>query len=149
MLDAFPNRASCATEPKRAKHCSRSLAKAIVMLGLFGTMTTGDAALARRATSWPDTREARAHVQNLIESLHARLLASQTATAALEAWCADHKLANVAAIRARIVRGIDKPLTTEQRERLQIDGTEPIKYRRVELVCGHAYHHDLLRLTMR
>jgi chorismate-pyruvate lyase len=106
------------------------------MLGLCGTMISGDAVLARPASSWPDTNLARAEVQSLIESLHGRLLASQTATAALEAWCADHKLALVPAIKARIVPGILKPITKEQRERLRIDEAEPIKYRRVELTCG-------------
>jgi chorismate-pyruvate lyase len=106
------------------------------MLALYGTMTLGDAVLGRPAVSWPDTRQARAQVESLIDRIHARLLASQTATAALESWCADQKLAIAPAIRARIISSTDKPPTPEQRERLRIDATEPVKYRRVELTCG-------------
>lgn len=106
------------------------------MLGLCATMIHGDAVLARPVGTRLDTRQARAEVSSLIDGFQARLLAAQTATAALEAWCAEHKMAQVPAIKARIVPGIDKPLTSEQRERLQIGTEEPVKYRRVELVCG-------------
>lgn len=106
------------------------------MLGLCATIISGDAVLARSVGTWPDTSEARAEVLSLIDGFQRRLLASQTATAALEAWCAEHKMAPVPAIKARIVSGIEKALTSEQRVRLQIDAEEPVKYRRVELVCG-------------
>jgi chorismate-pyruvate lyase len=106
------------------------------MLGLYGTLISGDAVLARPNSLSPDTHLSAAEVEDLIESLHARLLASPTATAALEAWCADHKLATVPAIRARIVPDVVKPISQEQRERLQIGASEIVKYRRVELICG-------------
>lgn len=136
MREPVRTRVSRATEPAWARYSPRLFTKAILMLGLYGTMISGDAVLARPASSWPDTSLGRAQVQSLIESLHARLLASQTATAALEAWCADQKLAIVPAIKARIIPGILKPITKEQRERLQIGEGEPVKYRRVELTCG-------------
>jgi chorismate-pyruvate lyase len=136
MLGSLSHPPSRAAEPGSARRRPRHLMKAIVMLGLCGTMIQGDAVVARPASSWPDTRLARAEVESLIDSFQARLLAAQTATAALDAWCAEHKLAPVLAIRARIVLGVDTPLTKEQRERLRIGEAEPIKYRRVELTCG-------------
>jgi len=136
MLGTFPTRASGATETGEARHRPRLLTKAIVMLGLCATIISGDAVLARPVGSWLDTRQDRVQVESLIDGFQARLLASRTATAALEAWCAEHKMALVPAIKARIVSGIDKPLSPEQRERLQIGAEEPVKYRRVELVCG-------------
>lgn len=106
------------------------------MLGLCGAMITGDGAFAREGSPWPDTMAAREQLRELIDSLDARLLASSTATAALESWCADHKLANVPEIKARVVTAAEKPLAKPQRQRLQIDDKEPVRYRRVELVCG-------------
>lgn len=136
MFGSLPDRAACATEPGWARRRPRFLTKAIVMLGLCGTTMSGDAVLARPPVAWPDTSLAREQVRGLIESLHARLLAAQTATVALEAWCAERKLAIVPALKARIVTGVEKPLTAEQRERLRIGAQEPVRYRRVELTCG-------------
>jgi chorismate-pyruvate lyase len=59
-----------------------------------------------------------------------------SATFALDKWCADHKLSGETKIRARLVRDAAKPITQEQRRRLQIDDGEPVKFRHVELACG-------------
>ncbi len=136
MLGTAPNPPSSATEADRARHRPRRVTKAMLMLGLYGTLISGEAVAARPLGPLPDTRLVRAEVETLIASLHARLLAAQTATAALEAWCAERKLAMVPAVRARIVSGIDKPLEPDQRDRLRIGADEPVKYRRVELTCG-------------
>lgn len=37
---------------------------------------------------------------------------------------------------ARLVRDVAKPVTEEQRRRLQIDDNEPVKFGHVELTCG-------------
>jgi hypothetical protein len=85
---------------------------------------------------WPDTFLARVEALALVETLNATLLAARSATFTLDKWCADHKLAGQAKIRARLVRGIDKPVADEQRLRLQVDRNEPVKFRHVELACG-------------
>lgn len=72
----------------------------------------------------------------LLEALNARILASKSATSALQHGIADHGLAPVPTIRARRVTELWKPVTAEQRRRLRIDGREPVAYRRVALVCG-------------
>lgn len=74
--------------------------------------------------------------QDLAQSLNARILASSSATLALEKWCADHAMATPARIAARLLRSSDKPASAEQRARLGVDANTPIKYRRVQLYCG-------------
>ena len=71
----------------------------------------------------------------LMETLNAELLASRSATQTLAQWCGDHRIADQPTIVARLVRGVDKPPTAEQRQRLQIAGAD-VKYRRVRLQCG-------------
>jgi chorismate-pyruvate lyase len=106
------------------------------MLGLYGATANSDIGLVRPALSWPDTRQARSEIDSRMDRFEARLLVARTATAALEAWCAERKLAIDGTIKARIVTGTVKPPTEEQRLRLQIGADEPTTYRRVELVCG-------------
>jgi len=107
------------------------LAAVFVLLCAAPTLST-----AQTRPAWPDTFLARVEALALIETLNATLLAARSATSTLESWCADHKLAEEAKIHARLVRGIDKPIADEQRRRLRIDQTEPVKFRHVELACG-------------
>ncbi len=70
-----------------------------------------------------------------VEMLNARLLANPSATATLEGWCAERKLADAPRIVAR--RGAaDKPATADIRAELKVGASEPIRYRQVQLVCG-------------
>jgi len=79
-----------------------------------------------------DGSEARA----LIETLSARLLAAPSATAVLEAWCAERGLSPDPRIVAVRVPGPDKPPGPARRERLAVGPDEPVRYRRVRLTCG-------------
>lgn len=72
----------------------------------------------------------------LMQTLNAELLASRSATATLEGWCRDRRLAPEPRIVAQRVDGVDKPVTAEQRQRLDAVAGEPLKYRRVQLRCG-------------
>lgn len=74
--------------------------------------------------------------QRLIETLSARLLSAHSATAVLEAWCAERGLATDPRLSAVRIPGPDKPLTAAQRERLAIGADEPVRYRHVRLTCG-------------
>src|ERR1700730_13703551 len=93
-------------------------------------------ALADTAPAWPDTFLARVEALAVVETLNSTLLAARSATFTLDKWCADHKLSNETKIRARLVREAVKPITQKQRRRIQIDDSEPVKYRHVELTCG-------------
>ncbi|HEY3948539.1 hypothetical protein, partial [Phenylobacterium sp.] len=88
------------------------------------------------ASPWPDTPLGRAQALAVIETLDARLLASPSATATLEAWCGEHRMASPPRLTAERVRGVDKPVTDEQRRVLQVGQGERVKYRRVRLSCG-------------
>ncbi|MGU3537818.1 hypothetical protein [Methylobacterium sp. A54F] len=72
----------------------------------------------------------------MIETLRARILAGHSATAVLEAWCAEQGLADDPRLVARRLPGPDKPLSAAQRVRLAIGADEPVRYRRVRLLCG-------------
>ncbi len=85
----------------------------------------------------PDTFLARVEALATMETLSADILASHSATIALEQWCGDHAIALPAKIRAERVRNApEKPIRPEQRAHLQVGPDEPIRYRRVRLACG-------------
>ncbi len=67
--------------------------------------------------------------------LKADLLANPSATQVLTKWCGDLHLATPAVIRAE--RDLtDKPATPDIRALLGAASDEPIRYRRVRLMCG-------------
>lgn len=107
-----------------------SLAATAMLVGPFAS------AHAEGHPPWPDTPTMRLAALAVIETLDADLLASRSATLTLEKWCGDHKLATTPRISAHLIRDVDKPATAEQRQRLQVSDSEPIKYRHVELWCG-------------
>lgn len=84
----------------------------------------------------PDVFVARLEALALIQTLNARVLASRSATLALESWCGEHHMASEPKIVARRVAEVEKPASAETRVRLRVGPEEPIKYRRVQLVCG-------------
>lgn len=94
------------------------------------------AAPTRARAPWPDDFVGRLEAQALVETLNAELLAGRSATAVLEKWCADHRMAAEPKIVARVAPAAAAPLGAEQRERLQIGAEEPVRYRRVALRCG-------------
>jgi chorismate-pyruvate lyase len=99
-------------------------------------LAAGALARAQEAPSWPDTYVARLEALALLQTLNADVLASRSATATLEAWCRDHRLALEPTIKAEVVKGAGKAIAPEQRERLQVGPEEIVKYRRVRLRCG-------------
>jgi hypothetical protein len=109
----------------------------IVTLNLCASAISADPALRRTGAPWPDTLLARVEALALIETLNARLLcASCTATDVLTRWCADHNLASEPVVHARRITGTEKPVSPEQRQRLQVGPEEAVTYRHVELTCG-------------
>lgn len=72
-----------------------------------------------------------------MQTLNAEILASRSATRTLETWCRDHRLAEEPTIVARVMTGMTKPATTEQRRRLDVTDRDDVKYRRVQLRCGN------------
>jgi chorismate-pyruvate lyase len=67
--------------------------------------------------------------------LKADLLSNNSATVVLGQWCADKHLADPPTIHAQRDRSA-VPATTEIRALLKADAGEPIRYRRVKLMCG-------------
>jgi hypothetical protein len=93
-------------------------------------------ACAQDAPAWPDTYVARLQALALVETINAEVLASRSATLALEHWCRDHRLAKEPVIVADVVRDVANPATAEQRLRLQVTPRDELKYRKVRLRCG-------------
>ncbi len=89
-----------------------------------------------RAHETQDKTQDEAGARAVIETLSARLLAAPSATAVLEAWCAERGLATDPRIVAVRVPGIDKLPSPTQRERLAVGPDEAVRYRRVRLTCG-------------
>jgi hypothetical protein len=72
----------------------------------------------------------------VLQTLNSELLSHDSATLTLDRWCADHGLASPAKIVAQRRTDVDKPATAEQRRLLGVGPDEPIRYRRVHLLCG-------------
>lgn len=85
---------------------------------------------------WPDTYLSRVQILALLETLNADLLSHASATLTLERWCSVHRMAAEARVTARVIRGQDKPISPEDRQRLGLAEGEPVRYRRVQLHCG-------------
>jgi hypothetical protein len=98
----------------------------------------GSAFVAARAQTRTPGVEAYARVQ----ALNAQLLASRSATMTLETWCRDHHLADDPRIVARAIAGAPKPVTAEQRGRLDVGANDEVRYRHVELRCGSRVFSD-------
>lgn len=107
----------------------RMLLLAALVLGASG-------AGAQSHKLWRDAFLTRVELLALLQTLNANLLASRSATAALERWCADHDMSAEPKIVARRMTGVDKEPSAETRERLRVEPAEPVKYRRVQLACG-------------
>jgi chorismate-pyruvate lyase len=75
-------------------------------------------------------------VTSLARDLNARLLADPSATAVLQRWCAERRIADPATIRAEVERTTIVPPSAAQRARLRVDAKEPVGYRKVRLKCG-------------
>jgi chorismate-pyruvate lyase len=89
-----------------------------------------------QSVNWPDTLLGRVEALAVMQTLNAGLLGSRSATLTLERWCADHAMATEPKIVAQLVRDVEKPVSAEQRRRLQVGDHETVKYRRVHLSCG-------------
>jgi len=113
----------------------RGLALAVA-LTVLARAVCAQQAVAPPATSLPDTYVSRLEALALIQTLNAEILASRSATASLENWCRDRLAVNDARIVAEVVAGAVKPPTPEQRQRLEVNAQEDVKYRRVRLHCG-------------
>ena len=72
----------------------------------------------------------------LLQTLNGNLLSHDSATVTLERWCGDHRLASPARIVAVRDASVEKPVSPEQRRELGVAPTEPVRYRRVRLLCG-------------
>ena len=113
--------------------------KAILTCGamlLWSLPVWADDSMRARAPAWPDTFIARLEALALLQTLNADLLSRDSATFTLEHWCDVHRLASPARIVAARVPDMDKPPSLEQRRELGVTPAEPIRYRRVKLLCG-------------
>ncbi|KQO70074.1 hypothetical protein [Methylobacterium sp. Leaf88] len=93
-------------------------------------------ACAETAPAWPASYLGRVEALAVVEGLNARLLASRSATATLEGWCAEHGMAATPRLAANRQRGADKPASEETRRRLNAGPDTVLRYRQVRLACG-------------
>jgi chorismate-pyruvate lyase len=107
-------------------------------LALFALMLLARTAGAEGsgAPPWRESFTARLEALAVLQTLNAELLSHDSATLTLDRWCAAHRLASSAHIVAERVDGAYQPPTDDQRQLLGISATEPIRYRRVRLICG-------------
>jgi chorismate-pyruvate lyase len=93
-------------------------------------------ACASQSARRSDDHLARVELLALLQTFNADLLSHDSATATLERWCADHRLADPARIVAQRGHDADKPIPDALRTKLAIDAAELLRYRHVQLACG-------------
>ncbi len=107
-----------------------------LLAGLSAGSPSADA-IAAPSHAWPGDTLGRTQSLAALQSLEIILLTRDSATLALDAWCADH---HIGAPGSKIIadrdRTITKTPTADQRRRLGVTDDEPIRYRRVRLRCG-------------
>lgn len=114
----------------------------VALAGLGAVMRVhGDPAqagkdLAPPAPAWSNDFTARLEALALLQTLNADLLSHDSATLTLDRWCGAHRLASPAKVLAVRDRRTGKPATAEHRRVLGVSASEPVRYRRVKLVCG-------------
>src|SRR5262249_23686152 len=91
---------------------------------------------AQGARAWPDTFVSRLEALALVQTLNADLLGSRSATATLETWCRDHRLAAEPRVVATLVPSVAVAPTGEQRQHLEGGSSDAVKYGHVRLRCG-------------
>ncbi|HEX8620170.1 MAG TPA: hypothetical protein VF911_21500, partial [Thermoanaerobaculia bacterium] len=111
---------------------SRAATLLVVALGLF-SLSCGTT---RGAQPWRDTYESRLEMLALLQTVNGEILAASSATATLERWCREHRMAAQPAIVAQRVPGVDKAPSDDQLQRLGVSDRSAVKYRRVRLQCG-------------
>jgi chorismate-pyruvate lyase len=109
----------------------RTIDAAIVAIALSAV-----AVRAQPPQAWPDTFVSRLEALALMQTLNAEILGSRSATATLEVWCRDHRLAAEPRIVASLLPDISRAPTDEQRQHLEVRPGDSVKYRHVQLRCG-------------
>jgi len=103
---------------------------------LFCASAVAKGASPAQTPNWTGSFVARVEALAVLQTLNADLLSHDSATLTLERWCDVHRLASPPRIFALRVPDVDKPPTPEQRRELAIAPTDPVRYRRVKLMCG-------------
>lgn len=106
---------------------------AVVLLGCAPALGGGER---KAAPAWSNDFTARLEALALLQTLNAELLGHDSATLTLDRWCDTHHLASPAKVIAQRDRTANKPATADQRKLLAVSENEPIRYRRVKLICG-------------
>lgn len=121
------------------KPLSRHARALFASLALLGACWSSAPAFAGAASTNADVANAGLSdgaALTLLRSLNAELLAHDSATATLQHWCADHRLAAAPRITATLLATVPAPATAEQRALLRVGADEPVRYRHVQLRCG-------------
>lgn len=85
---------------------------------------------------WQDSADTRVKALALLQTLNATLLSNSSATRTLQQWCAEHRMAAPAQIRALRNPADHKDASAEVRAQLRAQPDERVAYRRVQLACG-------------
>lgn len=109
---------------------------ALIIGALAGVFPGPANAFEPAGTAWPDTPATRRAAQGLVETLNTDLLANASATLTLERWCATHRIADPAVIRAERLREAEGSAPAEVRALLAAAPDTPVRHRRVRLNCG-------------
>jgi chorismate-pyruvate lyase len=114
-------------------YVAKNIARVLSLLFFAAASYAADPALPSQE---PGNFLARLEALALLQTLNADLLSHDSATLTLERWCVSHRLASPPRITAQRLAVADLPPSDEQRRELGVTPAEPVRYRRVRLLCG-------------
>jgi len=110
------------------------------VLTLLLSASTGAAAPTASTTptsaSWPTDVMARLEATALLQSLNVELLTSDSEQQTLGRWCSSHGLVSNPQISIERVLDAEERPTEAQRKMLATSAKEPIRHRKVQVLCG-------------
>jgi hypothetical protein len=125
---------------QRLRAALRAVPAGLVAIALAGLAGPVHGAPGDQPPAWTNDFTARLAALALLQTLNAELLSHDSATLTLDRWCDAHHIASPSPSPAKVVavrdRGASKPATAELRRALGVGEAEPVRYRRVQLVCG-------------
>jgi hypothetical protein len=110
----------------------------ILLVSASTAACTQTASTTLSSASWPTDFMARLEATALLQSLNVKLLTSDSEKQTLERWCVSHRLVQNPQIAIERVLDAEELPTDAQRRILASSAKEPVRHRKVRVLCGSA-----------
>jgi hypothetical protein len=110
----------------------------ILLMSASNAMATQTESTTQISASWPTDVMARLEATAILQGLNVELLTSDSEKQTLERWCVSHRLASNPQITIERLLDVEELPTEAQRMTLATSGKQPVRHRKVRVLCGSA-----------